>query len=101
MKDNSSLTEALETYWEPEFYDVLEVLEMGAKKYGNKNWLKTDGEKSSHKDMHASMFRHLAESSVGHTKDQESGLHPLLHLACRAFMAYTLQRRNIRHSDDL
>ena len=86
---------------EPEFDDIYKVLEMGAKKHGAKNWLEPNGSKSSHKDMHASMFRHLAESSVGKTKDDESGLHPLLHLATRALMVYTRQQRGITHEEDL
>lgn len=87
-------------YMEEEFYDFLQVLEMGAKKHGNKNWLEPDGKKSSHKDMHASMFRHLAESSCYGVTDDESGLHPLLHLASRALMAYTRWKRSIVHSED-
>ena len=86
---------------EPEFDDQYLVLEMGAKKHGPKNWLEPNGSKSSHKDMHASMFRHLAESSTGKTKDDESGLHPLLHLATRALMVYTRQQRGIIHEDDV
>jgi hypothetical protein len=83
-----------------EFRDYREILEMGAKKYGNLNWLKADGTKSSHKDMHASMFRHLAESSAGIREDHESGMDPLLHLACRALMMYTRYKRNIVHKED-
>jgi hypothetical protein len=83
-----------------EFSDYKEILEMGARKYGNLNWLEADGVKSSHKDMHASMFRHLAESSAGLREDLESGMDPLLHLACRALMMYTRIKRNIVHKDD-
>jgi hypothetical protein len=83
-----------------EFNDYKEILEMGARKYGNLNWLKADGTKSSHTDMHASMFRHLAESSAGIREDHESGMDPLLHLACRALMMYTRLQRNIVHKDD-
>jgi hypothetical protein len=88
-------------HMEPEFYDFLKVLEMGAKKYAPKNWLRPDGTKASFKDMHASMFRHLAESQSGATKDVESQLHPLLHLACRALMEYTIQQRHIRAISEL
>lgn len=88
-------------YMEPEFLDFLKVLEFGAKKHGDSNWLSTTGKKSSHKDMHASMFRHLAESSVGGFEDLETGLHPLLHLAARALMLYTRKQRGIIHEEDL
>ena len=83
-----------------EFYDILKVLEMGAIKHGRFNWLEPGGSKSSHKDMHASMFRHLAESSAKSGVDHESGFSPLLHLACRALMMYTRQQRGLDHSDD-
>jgi len=74
--------------WHDDFYDLVQVLEFGAKKHGAHNWLQPNGKKSSHKDMMASIFRHVAEGSVGHTKDHESGLHPLLHAACRCLMGY-------------
>ena len=95
--------------WQPEFYDILKVLEMGAAKHGAHNWLnKAGGKKSSFKDMHDSMFHHLAESwgqkdrdmfkqpqphGADRREDEESGLDPLLHLACRALMCYTLIQR--------
>ena len=85
---------------EPEFDDLYKVMEMGAKKHGAHNWLEPNGNKSSHKDMHASMFRHLSESSTGSLRDEESGLHPLLHLITRALMEYTRQVRGIVHEED-
>lgn len=83
-----------------EFFDFMQVLKFGATKYEEANWLEPDGHKSSFKDMHASMFRHLAESSAGHRHDKESGLDPLLHLAARALMMHTRLQRHIRHKDD-
>lgn len=82
-------------FLEKEFLDFLQVLEFGAKKHGDYNWLLPDGKKSSHEDMHASMFRHLAESSAGHRADSETGLDPLLHLASRALMMYTRLQRGV------
>ena len=87
--------------WQPEFYDILKVLEMGAAKHGAHNWLEPNGKKSSHKDMYASIFRHVASGSVGETVDVESGLHPTLHAACRLLMVYTRDKRGIRHNEDL
>lgn len=84
-----------------EFGHIKDVMAMGAKKHGDDNWLKPDGNKSSHKDMHDSMFHHLAESYNGSTADGESGFHPLLHLATRALMVYTRQQRAIVHKDDV
>ncbi len=83
-----------------EFEAYKEVIEHGASKYGYNNWLEPDGQKSSLRDMHASMFRHLAESSSGIRVDHESGLDPLLHLITRAQMVYTRLQRNINHKED-
>lgn len=81
--------------WVPEFYDVEKVLEMGAKKYAPNDWLKSDGKCANIRSMHDSMFHHLAESFCGKLKDGESGLDPLLHLACRALMCYARRKRGI------
>lgn len=86
---------------EYEFLDFLKVLEFGARKHGDSNWLEPNGRKCSHKEMHASMFRHLADSSSGALEDHETGFDPLLHLAARAMMMYARRRRGIRHKDDL
>lgn len=74
-----------------ELYDFEKVLEFGATKYGANTWLK--GEHFTHRDNHASMSRHLAEGYMGVTKDKESGLHPYLHLACRALMEYCMWKK--------
>ena len=73
-----------------EFDDVVLPLVEGAKKYPGNGWL--DGEFFNRRDNHASMSRHLAEYYAGVTRDKESGLDPLLHLACRALMAYTVRQ---------
>lgn len=94
--------------WQDDFFDVMKVLEFGEKKHPRKegecaNWLTNDGNKSSFKDMHDSMFHHLAESFGMKDimrKDAESNLDPLLHLACRTLMMYTRLKRNIIHRDD-
>jgi len=75
----------------PEFLDVQKVLDFGAIKYGKDSWLR--GEHFNHRDNHASMSRHLAEAYNGISEDTESGLDPLLHLAARALMEYTLHKR--------
>ncbi len=91
----------------PEMFDFLKIVSMGAKKYAMNNWLEPNGKKSSEKEMSDSMFHHLAESytkSKTHVHweilDAESGLDPLLHLACRALMLYTRRQRNVRHEND-
>lgn len=40
-----------------------------------------------------SMFHHLCDARSGIGQDHESGLSPYLHLAIRALMAYTLEKR--------
>jgi len=76
-----------------EFYDVALVLEMGAKKYGKDAWL--HGISMSHRSNHESMSRHLAEAYCHKDIDHESGLDPLLHLATRALMEYTMKQRGL------
>lgn len=86
-----------------EMYDFAKVLARSASsgKYPPNNWLQYDGKKCDHKSMHDSMFHHLAESYSGVTKDRESGLHPLLHLACRALMMYTRYENQLVHPLDM
>ncbi len=91
---------AFSPLWKEEFYDVVKVLEMGAKKYEADGWLDSDGHGTSHREMHASLFRHLAASCAGIAADNESGLDHLLHVACRALMLYCRKQRNIRNSKD-
>lgn len=84
----------------PEMFHFLDVIETGAKKHAPNNWLLPDGSTASHKDMHASMFRHAAESSAGLDKDPDGPLHPLLNLQCRAAMMYTRKMKGIKHQED-
>lgn len=92
--------------WQPEFFDILKVLEMGAVKHGRDNWLDpTQGKKASFIEMHDSMFHHLAHSLIAgrnanNRLDKESQLDALLHLGTRALMMYTLIKRGIKHKDD-
>ena len=76
-----------------EFLEVYKVLDIGAKKYGANSWLK--GEHFDHRRNCDSLFHHLAEAYNQKEKDEESGLDPLLHLACRSLMAYTLKKRGM------
>lgn len=87
---------------QPEMFDFLKIISMGAKKYAMNNWLLTDGVKCSESEMHQSMFNHLDQSRITgrHSRDYESGLDPLLHLACRALMLYTIRKRGIIHDKD-
>lgn len=84
-----------------EMFDFIKIIEIGAKKYSMNNWLEPDGNRSSEKEMHDSMFHHLAESFAGVREDKDSKLDPLLHLACRALMLYTRRQRGLVHPDDV
>jgi hypothetical protein len=82
--------------WVPEFYDIELILQMGAKKYSPHDWEQEKGAVITHLNNHNSMFHHLAESYTGVTEDNESGYHPLLHLATRALMGYTRHKRGLK-----
>jgi hypothetical protein len=103
IKKDKEWTDAIlkNDLWEPEFFDMVKILQMGATKHGNKNWLDVDGKKSSHKDMHDSMFHHLAKSFSDDRYDDESGEDHLLHLALRALMMYTRRQRGLIHPNDI
>ena len=84
----------------PEFEDYKEIMEFGATKHGPDNWLDPDGNKSSFKQMHDSMFHHLARSFAGDRIDPETGKDHLLHLITRAQMMYVRLQRGLTHGDD-
>lgn len=94
------LSDDKDPFMEPEFMDFLKVIHFGAAKHGDKNWLEPNGKKASHKEMHDSMFHHLAESFAGVREDKETGLDPLLHLISRAMMMYVRRKRGIKHEAD-
>jgi hypothetical protein len=91
--------------WVPEFFHMVKVLEFGRTKHGASNWLQPNGRKSSFKQMHDSMFHHLAESYAAGLdpmlrRDKESQLDSLLHLQTRAAMCYTRIKRGLICLDD-
>src|SRR6266850_8504120 len=108
-----SRNDVLELYNKyPEMFDWIHVIHFGARKHGDENWLKENGKKSSHTEMHDSMMHHIAKSySAGPGReslcraekiyvnrgDSESDLDHLLHLMTRAAMCYTLIQRRIIH----
>lgn len=98
---------------------IAEVMEFGARKYGDENWKEPDGNKSSHNDMHASMFRHLAASqeldlpredvvmdeeaeelyiewNLAYRADEETRYDPLQHLATRALMTLWRKKQGLK-----
>lgn len=81
-------------------HDVKQVFEFGAKKHGQLNFTNANGGRCSHKEMHDSMFHHLAESFAGIRQDKDTGLDPLLHLASRVIMYYYRLKQGIVHDDD-
>lgn len=79
-----------------EFLDLVLVIENGAKKHGKGTWLEATNVSLQHNNNHNSMFHHLADSYAKLEADKDSGLDPLLHLACRALMCYTRKKRGIK-----
>ncbi len=75
-----------------EFEDVVKVLMFGVKKgYEKDGWQK--GIKFSTDTNLASIRRHANSYRRGDHTDSESGLNHMLHIACRALMQYTLDKR--------
>ncbi len=93
-------TSGFSYYHQPEFDDVYKVFEAGAAKHGDLNFLEANGSRCSHKDMHDSMFHHLAQSYAGNRLDKETQLDHLLHLITRGMIAYTRIQRGLEHKDD-
>lgn len=104
MANDLKVTQAdIDKYWEPEFYDIIIPMLIGAAKgYDNEecNWLKPTGATMAHKDNVASIHRHLAEYSVGMTKVPDADVNPLLCIGIRALMSYVRQQRGIKHVND-
>lgn len=66
--------------------DVVKVLQFGASKYGDYNWMKVEHAKARY---FAAAIRHLMAWWHNETKDEESGLPHLAHAACcLLFMAW-------------
>jgi len=91
--------------WKHEFFDLHDILEMGAKKYCPDGWLQIDGARASFKEYHDSAFHHLAQSYAAGREgegrlDTESNYDHLLHCAVNCLMAYTRLKRNIKHPKD-
>lgn len=77
---------------------IAEVMQKGGAKHGDDNWKQVDGKKSSHKEMHDSMFHHLSKSfsSEGDAIDYETGCNHLAHLATRALMSLYIKTYKLR-----
>src|SRR5574338_41833 len=70
------------------FKDVAFVLGDGATKYGDRSW--EHGISFDSKSNLLSIVSHAMERRNGVFEDRDSGLNPLLHVACRALMQYHL-----------
>jgi len=78
--------------------EVLKVLEFGAKRYGDLNWLEHADEVQWTRYMNA-LERHLKRFKRGTDKDPDSSNYELAHIACNALMLLTLQLKN-KGTDD-
>lgn len=84
--------------------DTMQVFDFGANKHPDSgdvpNFLTAGGNKCSLRDRGSSCLRHSAELYVGSKSDNESKLHPSLHLIASAAILYIRQKRNIIHGED-
>lgn len=81
---------------EPALAEVLRVLMLGAKKYGDWNWIE------NHKDVRWSRYinaleRHTKKFKCGQDLDEETGLDELAHMAANVLflLTYRLNRLGI------
>lgn len=72
---------------------LLEIFDFGCRKYGELDWYYTTTNVLM--TNHDSMFHHLAQSYNHMTQDHESKFHPVLHLACRAVMQFTVDHKQM------
>lgn len=70
--------------------EVLKVLEFGAKRYGEMNWIDNASQVEWTRYQNA-LERHLKKFKRGADLDSDSNLYELAHLACNALMLLTLQ----------
>ena len=60
-------------------WEVLKVLEAGAKKYAPDNWKIVPDAEERYREA---IGRHYKDLMCGVTKDKDDGLHPAAHIAC-------------------
>jgi hypothetical protein len=65
----------------PSIWQVIRVLEYGARKYAPDNWKKVPDAETRYFDA---LHRHLAAWRAGEVNDEESGLPHIAHVACNA-----------------
>lgn len=75
--------------------DMASVLKGGEEKYGERNWMKENG--LPWEALSDSMMRHVLEFNSGESHDKDSGLHPLVHVACNAMMLYHYDTHRARY----
>lgn len=74
--------------------EVLKVLEQGAVKYGDFNWLDNANEVDIVRYQNA-LERHLKSFKRGADRDKESGLYEMAHIACNALFILTMQIKHL------
>jgi hypothetical protein len=67
--------------------EVIDVLELGARKYAPDNWKKVENER-----YHDAMLRHILAYLGGETLDQETSKHHLAHAVCN--MLFLIQKES-------
>jgi len=64
----------------PDFIDIVKVMEHGADKYAEDNWMENVTERPMY--YRDATLRHLTSYIIGEKKDNDSGLPTLAHVIC-------------------
>lgn len=71
--------------------EMAEITTQGAKKYGERNYLK--GDEEALRRLYDALMRHLMAWRMGEEADQESSKSHLSHVACNAMMIFGLEHK--------
>lgn len=92
--------DTLKNRWEllpmNEVDEIVQILTLGAAKYGNYNWMKV---RPTDRYLGA-LLRHIKEWKAGKQVDEESGLSPLAHAGCNLLFLMWLDNNVPGHRDE-
>jgi hypothetical protein len=77
--------------------DVVRILQGGAKKYGDFNWMESPG--FEYTRLYNSLRRHLGKWRKGQDRDEESQELEIAHVACNALMLLYYQKMQLGIDD--
>ena len=84
----TEIDDTVATKFKTAIKDMKQGTDTGDNKHGKNSWQDEDNPSLQHMTNCHSMFHHLADLMMCVTEDKYSRIAPLLHLACRSFMAY-------------